>query len=173
MGGQPSGPLSSSPGDKDSPPKKGATLDRQPAPGRQEKMELMGWVPINQLLIAALSPGPAPGQARTAPPPAPDLSPGDTGTQPWGLRDSDLSWEKCTSSPSAAGVWSGRSSHLPPTRHLLRERLPQLPPCLSHPDAATHTSPTWGPWGSRPSCPRGVHLSYVPRGQGSISPAAL
>lgn len=87
----------------------------------------MGWVPINQLLIAALSPGPALGQARTAPPPAPDLSPGDTGTQPWGLGDSDLSWEKCTSSPSPAGVWSGRSSHLPPDQAPPQRGSPSCP----------------------------------------------
>lgn len=50
------------------PPQKSSTLDEQPSPAQPEKMELMGWVPINQLLIAALSPGPALGQVRASPP---------------------------------------------------------------------------------------------------------
>lgn len=122
------------------PSPKSTTLDKQPSLAQHEKMELMGWVPINQLLIATLSPGPALGQVRAAPPPAPDLHAGDTGTPPWvqgsqvrcGREFQSLLWtpagQKCclqVPSPTPGADPGGHPSA--PTKHILRERLPPSP----------------------------------------------
>lgn len=117
----------------------------------------MGRVPINQLLIATLSPGPALGQARTVPPPAPDSSPGDTGTQPWGLRHAAEGGQICASSPSPT---RGRS--IPPSKHLPRELPPETPQPLPSGRSEEHSPHAGASRPHPPPRPRG-HLPPRPR----------
>lgn len=123
----------------------------------------MGALPIKQLLIAALSPGPALGQARAVPSPAPQLSPGDAGTQPWGAHETgsraldttatapEPSGGPCgaeTQPPGHPRPWakSSRPAHIPPPS-ISAER----PPCCPHAAATGALRHAWSP---------------VPQGQG-------
>lgn len=99
---------------------------------------------------STLNLGPALEQVRAVPPPAPDLSAGDTGTQPWGARKTGSRALKSSVAKCSRTFCAGQKCYLQATPYPGPDPASHLPPHQAHPQREAASAPPM-PLSSRPS----------------------